>query len=317
MHLYRHHTFVWEKCWEFQTTSPLKPLGQCCSNFMWSLLGLREWKIAKMVAVHWSRWPPCPYIVKTFKNLLLQNRGCLGAESAQIIRDGRSTKIAKMMVVQRLLKWSVHWPRWLPCPYMVKTFKNLLLQNKISPGALSLHKSSGTGDLPKLLKWWSYFDIWPFYGKVKFASHAFVWALYIYMGKMLRIHILDISSIIQLNRSLMMSIREHRRHKIPRSADRKSKVATTAAILKISFRHLFSNLRLLWAKTCSLATGWLLDQNKLKLCQLKIQDDHNGSAPLNKIATRAKKYKIFKRHLGQWPDFKIRGEFNKFVELRV
>ena len=25
-------------------------------------------------------------------------------------------------------------------------------------------------------------------------SHAFVWALYIYMGKMLRIHILDISS---------------------------------------------------------------------------------------------------------------------------
>ena len=27
MHLYGHHTFVWEKCWEFQTTSPLKPLG--------------------------------------------------------------------------------------------------------------------------------------------------------------------------------------------------------------------------------------------------------------------------------------------------
>ena len=75
MHLYGHHTFVWEKCWEFQMTSPLKPLGQCCSNFMWSFLRLGEWKIAKMVAVHWPRWPPCLYMVKTFNNLLFQNRG--------------------------------------------------------------------------------------------------------------------------------------------------------------------------------------------------------------------------------------------------
>ena len=73
-------------------------------------------------------------------------------------------KIAKMV--------TVHWPRWLPCPYMVKTLKNLLLQNQISPGALSLHKSSGTGDLQKILKWWSYIDIWPFYGKIKFASQC-------------------------------------------------------------------------------------------------------------------------------------------------
>ena len=42
-----------------------------------------ERKIAKMVAVHEPRWPPCPYMVKTFKNLLLHNRGCLGAESLQ------------------------------------------------------------------------------------------------------------------------------------------------------------------------------------------------------------------------------------------
>ena len=95
-------------------TSPLKPLGQCCSNFMWSLLRLGEQKIAKMVAIHGPRWPPCPYMVKTFKNLLLKNRGCLRAES--------------------------------------------------------LHKSSGTGGLPKLLKWWSYIDVWLFYGEVKFAS---------------------------------------------------------------------------------------------------------------------------------------------------
>ena len=108
MHLYRN------KCSEFQTTSFLEPLGQFCSNFIWSLLRLREWKIAKRVAVRWPRWLPCPYMVKTFKNLLLQNRGWLGAES--------------------------------------------------------LHKSSGTGDLPKLLKEISYIDFWPFYSKVKFAS---------------------------------------------------------------------------------------------------------------------------------------------------
>ena len=106
---------------------PLKPLGQCCSHFMWSLLRLGKRKVVKMVTVYWSRW--------------------------------------------------------LPCPYMVKTFKNLLLQNEIRPDALPLHKSSGTGDLPKLLKWWTYVDIWPFYDKVEIAAHAFVWALYIYMGK--------------------------------------------------------------------------------------------------------------------------------------
>ena len=80
---------------------------------MWSLLGAGKWKIAKMVAVQWPRWPPCPYVVNTFTNLLLQNRGCLGADS--------------------------------------------------------LHKLPGTGGLPKLLKW-SYIDVWPFYGEVKFAS---------------------------------------------------------------------------------------------------------------------------------------------------
>ena len=53
---------------------------------------------------------------------------------------------------------------------MVKTFKNLLLQNWGCLGAESLHESTGTGGLPKLLKELSYVDIWPFYGKVKFAS---------------------------------------------------------------------------------------------------------------------------------------------------
>ena len=36
------YAFVWEKCSEFQTTFPLEPLGQCCSNFIWSLPGTWE-----------------------------------------------------------------------------------------------------------------------------------------------------------------------------------------------------------------------------------------------------------------------------------
>ena len=132
MHLYEPHTFEWEDCWEFQRTSPLKLLSQICSNFILSFLRSGERKIAKMVAVHWPRWPPCPYMVKPFKNLPLQNRGRLGAES--------------------------------------------------------VHKSSGTGDLPKLLKRLSYVDIWPFLrqGQVCFPMHLYE-PHNICMGKLLRI----------------------------------------------------------------------------------------------------------------------------------
>ena len=122
------YAFVWEKCWEFQMTSPLKPLGQCCSNFMWSLLRLGGTKDSEMV----------------------------------------------------------HWPRWLLCPYTVKTFKNLLLQNQISPRGQEVYQNCWN-DGPMLT-----FD--PFTAMSNLLPYAFVWALYIYMGKMLRILILDISS---------------------------------------------------------------------------------------------------------------------------
>ena len=59
-------------------------------------------------------------------------------------------KIAKMVAVPR--------PGWPPCPYMVKTFKNLL-HNRECLGAESLHESSGMGGQPKLLKEMSYVDV--------------------------------------------------------------------------------------------------------------------------------------------------------------
>ena len=53
-------------------------------------------------------------------------------------------KIAKMVTVR---------------PYIVKTYKNLLLQNRECLGAEPLQESSGTGGLPKLLKELSYVDV--------------------------------------------------------------------------------------------------------------------------------------------------------------
>ena len=61
------------------------------------------------------------------------------------------TKIAKMVAVR--------CPRWPPHPYKVKTFKNLLLQNRKCLVAELLQESSGTEGLPKLLKELSYVDV--------------------------------------------------------------------------------------------------------------------------------------------------------------
>ena len=121
--------------------------------FIWSLLRVGERKIAKMVAVRWPRWPPRPYMVKTFKNLLLQNRECLGAEPLQ-----ESSGTGGLPKLLKELSYVDVWPFYGKvkfaslCICMGKTFKNLLLQNRACLMAESLHISLGTGELPKLLK---------------------------------------------------------------------------------------------------------------------------------------------------------------------
>ena len=135
-----------------------------------------------MVAVRWPRWPPRSYMVKTFKNLLLQNRECLGAEP--LLESSGTGGLPKLL---KELSYVDVWPFYGKvkfaslCICMGKIFKNLLLQNRACLMAESLHISLGTGELRKVLKKWSYIDIWPFYGKVSFAS------LCICMGKMFRI----------------------------------------------------------------------------------------------------------------------------------
>ena len=112
----------------FQTSSPLKPLGQLNSNFILRLLRMGEPKFVQIVLVTWPRWPPCPYMVKPFKNLLLQNQKT----------DDLGT-------------WYVTFGMW---------------------------------GLPSLFKWWSYVDLDLLNMKVKFAS------LYIKIGFFLKVDFL-------------------------------------------------------------------------------------------------------------------------------
>ena len=58
---------------------------------------------------------------------------------------------------------------------MVKTFKNLILQNRGRLGAESLLKSSGTGGLPKLLKNGPTLTFDLFTARSSLLPYAFVW----------------------------------------------------------------------------------------------------------------------------------------------
>ena len=63
--------------------------------------------------------------------------------------------------------------RWPPRPYMVKTFENLLLQNRMSYDLETWHVALGTQALQSLYKWWLWVDLDLFYRKVKFGNLGF------------------------------------------------------------------------------------------------------------------------------------------------
>ena len=67
----------------------------------------------------------------------------------------------------------VTWPTWPPCPYMVKTLKNLLLQNQLTNDLEIWCVALCIGVLPKLFKLWPWVDLDPFYAKVKFGDIGF------------------------------------------------------------------------------------------------------------------------------------------------
>ena len=53
---------------------------------------------------------------------------------------------------ESLLNGPGHMTRWPPCPYMVKTLKNLLPWNHKADDLESWYASSGAGILPSLFK---------------------------------------------------------------------------------------------------------------------------------------------------------------------
>ena len=89
---------------QFQTSSPLKPLGQFNLNFIWRLLRTRELKFVHMVLVTWPRWPPRPYMVKTLKKSSPEPEGRWPWDLVCSIRVVGPTKFVQMMI----LSWP--WP---------------------------------------------------------------------------------------------------------------------------------------------------------------------------------------------------------------
>ena len=67
----------------------------------------------------------------------------------------------------------VTWPRWLPCPYLVKTLKNLLLRNQKADDLEPWYAALGAQVLTNLFKLWIWVDLDLFYGKVKFGPLCF------------------------------------------------------------------------------------------------------------------------------------------------
>ena len=66
-----------------------------------------------------------------------------------------------------------HITKWPPCPYMVKTLKNLLLQNQKTDDLETLYVALSMQILPRLFKGLPWVDLDPFYAKVKFGDIGF------------------------------------------------------------------------------------------------------------------------------------------------
>ena len=129
-------------------------------------------------------------MVKIFKQLLLWN---CWADCNYISYFAPSSQH------KSLFKW--FWSIYQGEPHAHvwwKPIENFLIQNKETGNLETWYKASGTGGLQNWYKWWSKVDLWPFCGKVKFAS------LYVYMGK-IYIHMVKISQSFNGRKSYNMT----------------------------------------------------------------------------------------------------------------
>ena len=108
----------------------------------------------------------CVYVcVSTFSNIFSENTGPIEARFMWSLHGMGERKFVQTVLVT--------WSRWPPCPYMVKTLKNLFLWNQKADDLETWYAASGARVLPNLFKWWLWVDLDLFYGKVKFGPLRF------------------------------------------------------------------------------------------------------------------------------------------------
>ena len=131
----------------FQRSSSPKPLGQSKPNFMWSLHGSGEWKFVWGIWVTWTRWPSCPYMVKTLqKSSSLEPKGQWPWALVCIIRALGPSKFVQMMTL--VWPWPILWQDqiWSLMLYMGKSVRksfngrNLQQMIRVTWG-ICLHKN--------------------------------------------------------------------------------------------------------------------------------------------------------------------------------
>ena len=74
------------------------------------------------------------------------------------------------------------WPIWLPCPYMVKTFKNLLWNRK-DDDLETWYTALSTSVLPSLFKLCPWVDLTDFMARSNLVPYAFIWPIVVYDTK--------------------------------------------------------------------------------------------------------------------------------------
>ena len=143
------------------------------------LAHLSQRLIRELIVYKWSGLHPrssSSSVVYNFKHLLLWN--CLANQSQNLCGAslGRGTKVYVNGPGHLTKK------KWLPCPYMVKTFRNCLLRKQKSYDPETWHVALGTQATQGFHKWWPRVNLDLFYGKVKWVTYTFEW------GKLLQSH---------------------------------------------------------------------------------------------------------------------------------
>ena len=126
--------------------------AKCVHEYLWvPKVKVIQWRLSKVFSVY-----------NNFKHLLLRNHW---TDWSQI-----SCGASMGLIEQNFIKMvQVTWPRWPPCLYKVKTFKNLLIKNKKVDDLETWYATLGTWVLLNLFKCWHWVDLDLFYSKVRFA----------------------------------------------------------------------------------------------------------------------------------------------------